>query len=61
MIWGKLLKEKVERVYSCGKWFAWYPIRLKDGRWAWWEYVWRHISESYYSTQYHFEPMEKPE
>lgn len=33
MIWGK-------RIYdSCGfgtsRWFAWRPVRLEDGRWAW--------------------------
>jgi hypothetical protein len=21
------------------RWFAWYPVRLNDGTWAWWEYV----------------------
>ena len=37
MIWGKTYKEKRERIASVKNWFAWYPIRLADGRWCWWE------------------------
>lgn len=39
MIWGKTTKEKHEKVYSVHFWFAWYPVQLDDGRWAWWEHV----------------------
>lgn len=33
--------------------FAWYPVRLVDGRWAWWETVIRHgnsVDRSYTYT-----------
>ena len=42
MIWGKTTKEKLTQYYSVGKWFAWRPVQLEDGRWVWWEYVWCH-------------------
>lgn len=22
-------------------WWVWCPVRMKDGRWVWWDYVWR--------------------
>jgi hypothetical protein len=41
-------KEKADRAYAKKKratpwheWYAWYPVRLKDGRWFWLETVHR--------------------
>jgi hypothetical protein len=43
MIWGR---QENEMIWGCGDyrqgwvtWFAWYPTRLMDGRWAWLEFV----------------------
>ena len=59
MIWGKTTSEKIAEIYSVSKWFAWYPIQLKDGRWIWWEYVWLHKCRSYLTgTNYHYEVYE---
>lgn len=41
MIWGKTTEQKLERIYSFHKWFAWYPVELENGQWCWWEYVWQ--------------------
>lgn len=33
------------------KWFAWFPVHLDDGSWAWGCYVWRyHASKFVYSA-----------
>lgn len=40
MIWGN--KRKQECMGSVCQWFAWHPVRLRDGRWVWWETVWLH-------------------
>ena len=40
MIWGT--KRKLENMGSICIWFAWHPVRLRDGRWIWWERVWWH-------------------
>jgi len=46
MIFGKTYKEEAEITDRWWKqyiqphsWFAWYPVRLQDGRRAWLEYV----------------------
>ena len=31
MIWGSTYKQ----LFACRTWFAWRPVRLVDGRWAW--------------------------
>lgn len=40
MIWGKTYIEKgdIKRKKAL-RWFAWYPVHLKDGRWCWLDYV----------------------
>lgn len=40
MIWGKTI-EKQLWMYRRHKWFAWYPVKLNDGRWVWWEIIWQ--------------------
>lgn len=33
------------------KWFAWFPVHLDDGSWAWGCYVWRyHASKIMYCS-----------
>ncbi len=34
MIWGKKYSHNTEHI-----WFAWYPVHLNNGKWAWWEKV----------------------
>lgn len=34
-------KYEKRRLTKSGKWFAWYPVQLKDGRTVWLEYVYR--------------------
>lgn len=34
MIWGR--KKSDTQAYI---WFAWYPVELEDGRWAWFHHV----------------------
>lgn len=29
------------RSLGAGRWFAWRPVKLEDGRWAWLRTVWR--------------------
>ncbi len=33
MIFGRAHKDK--KVGAAARWFAWYPVQLYDGRWAW--------------------------
>jgi len=35
MIWGKVRDNRTNWVL----WFAWRPVRLIDGRWAWWHLI----------------------
>lgn len=37
MIWGltNIEREKRRKEKKRLGWFAWYPVRLKDGRWCW--------------------------
>lgn len=42
MIWGSTYAEKHERRLRFWKWhpwYAWYPVRLVCGRWAWLEKI----------------------
>lgn len=57
MIWGRTTTEKFTKIYSVGKKFAWLPVQLKDGRWIWWEYVWKHSWTTAYwgDNGYHYE------
>ena len=37
MIWGKTTNQKwAERQKANLRWFAWFPVRLSGGTWAWW-------------------------
>ena len=40
MIFGKSYKQQNEK-RKRGHWFAWYPVKFEDGRWCWWQQVWR--------------------
>jgi len=57
MIWGKTYKE--QKIHRQTKWFAWYPVQLKDGRWCWLECVWRF--EHLNSYTYHIIPADCPD
>lgn len=47
MIWGKTHKELEEQLLLKDmRWFAWHPVRLRDGRWVWLERLNR-----YYNTR----------
>ena len=56
MIWGKTHTQKKkdkESKFPEGKnWFAWHPVRLDDGRWAWREWLWRKRWSSWNDTGY---------
>lgn len=39
MIFGRVKVEILEYV-GHRQWFAWYPVKLDDGRWLWLEKVW---------------------
>lgn len=44
MIWGETTKQKLERkswVYGLHAWFAWYPVKLDNGRWIWLQWIWQ--------------------
>lgn len=41
MIWGRTNAQWIAHVTERRLWFAWHPVLLRDGRWAWLEYVWR--------------------
>jgi len=54
MIWGKSKTKKLAwRKLKASRWFAWYPVHLEDGRWAWLEFVryeyWQEDFDSGYS------------
>lgn len=34
--------EKLHRKYGGYPWFAWWPVRLESGSWAWLKTVWRY-------------------
>lgn len=40
MIWGKTDEEQknIEKAKDA-RWFAWHPVKLKNGRWVWLERV----------------------
>ncbi len=35
MIWGRTKEEERWITTTWNRWFAWYPVRLTDGRMAW--------------------------
>ncbi len=41
MIWGETYKQRSSRMHRQTKYFAWWPVQLDDGRWAWIEKVMR--------------------
>jgi hypothetical protein len=41
MTWGETDEERFKRLTTARLWFAWHPVRLRDGRFAWLEKVWR--------------------
>ncbi len=56
MIFGKTY---TQRKRSSGFWFAWYPVKLKDGRWVWWQQVERICKGSRDITWYDYELTKK--
>lgn len=37
MVWGKTdIQKRKERGRKDASWFAWYPVKIVDGRWFWW-------------------------
>ncbi len=55
---ARIDSEQLEVQKGYQKWFVWFPIRIYSGKWAWWEYVYRHrrfdrfFNKSYY-WEYH--------
>lgn len=57
MIFGATCEQQFDREYAedCRKlelclphlWFAWHPVKLDDGRWAWLQKVYRHRELQY--------------
>lgn len=43
MVWGKLNSERKD-LGEWHVWFAWYPVHLEDGQWAWLQRVRRNIT-----------------
>ena len=41
MRWGKGIVEP-KSIEKHKLWFAWYPVRLYEGRWMWWEWCYMH-------------------
>jgi hypothetical protein len=39
MIFGRKIKPKKNHRFEWQRRWAWYPVHLIDGRWAWFEYV----------------------
>ena len=35
MIWGRTTKQYLKKKFSLHEWFAWRPVMLRDGRYAW--------------------------
>lgn len=55
MIWGKTYKEKREiKAEKDKNWFVWYPVRLINGRWCWFERVSREYWTSWESSGYDY-------
>jgi len=54
MIWGKTRKEFNDRRENWHKWFAWRPIILDDGRWAWLQFVQRKILYSNWTIEIYY-------
>lgn len=54
MIFGRTTEEKNKK-YDHHLWYAWYPVKLLDGRWAWLQYVTRcWIDVSTYNSAYKY-------
>jgi len=55
MIWGKtnVERQRLEREKNA-HWFAWFPVELKDGRWAWLEYLEREPFSSWGGSGYYY-------
>ena len=58
MICGRPANEKWERLSQWHLWFAWRPVRLDDGRWAWLEWLDRRIEglfclDEWFTTRYY--------
>lgn len=50
MIWGRTHDES-----PAGRWwYAWHPVRLEDGRWAWCQLVYRRTRSSYGDSWYEY-------
>ena len=58
MIWGKTTYEQLWE-YRRHKWFAWYPVTLDNGRWVWWEYIWRQKEGHWGGNSWVREPLSK--
>lgn len=48
MIWGTKYNERAVEEHPT--WFAWRPVHLVDGRWAWWQRVYYKTIPSYLPT-----------
>lgn len=59
MIWGMTNSEKYTTIYSVGQRFAWYPVRLTDGQWVWWEYVRVHSWHSHITNGHRYERVKR--
>lgn len=57
MIWGKTYQEQSKEIITCKRQFVWWPVKLIDGRYAWWQYIWAKTCESWghISIDYYFE------
>lgn len=60
MIWGKTYQEQSKVIVRCVKRFAWWPIKLVDGRHVWWQYIWAKELEQWgcVNVDYYFESPE---
>ena len=42
MIWGKSPDDR-KILENWHNWFAWRPVRMEDGRWAWLQFIYRQV------------------
>lgn len=41
MIWGETTTQRKDRLEVWHDWYAWYPVKLMNGRWAWFSDIYR--------------------
>lgn len=61
MISKKKRKDFYSRAYKGSKlnWFAWRPIKLRDGRWIWLEKVYKYLETWRAGCGYYYELLQK--